>query len=92
MKNLTSKAALVATLLTASVMAPAQAEEVSLETYVGYIVSQQTEHVVEVLAQEVANSVEQQVANFSIDSLLSTDKGVPTVTILEAPIEVAEEQ
>ncbi|MDN3653771.1 hypothetical protein QWY77_13580 [Thalassotalea ponticola] len=81
-----NKAVILASALGLAAIAPtaAQAEQVSLEKYLQYVVTQQSKAVFESVTQEVAYSIEQEVANFNIDSLLRNEKGVPSVTIHEA--------
>ncbi|TRX53476.1 hypothetical protein [Thalassomonas sp. M1454] len=86
MNTLTIKAKLFAALLasSAAVSTTTQAEElVSLETAVEMLVSQQSHMVFNQVRNHIANSIEQEVASFKIDSMFASDKGVPTVTISE---------
>ena len=84
MNKLTTKATIFAALIATSVMAStaAKADEfVSLETAVEMLVSQQSRMVFNQVTQQIANSVEQEVANFQVNSLFTSDKGVPTVSV-----------
>lgn len=86
MNTLTIKAKLFAALLASSavVSTTTQAEElVSLETAVQMLVSQQSNMVFNQVRNQIANSVEQEIGNFKVDSVFTTEKGAPTVTISE---------
>ncbi|OUS26399.1 hypothetical protein A9Q98_10800 [Thalassotalea sp. 42_200_T64] len=86
MNTLTTKASVLAALLTASVMATTSAkadEFMSLENTVSMVVTQQSKAVFNQVTQQIANSIEQEVGNFNIDSFFASTKGVPTVTISE---------
>lgn len=86
MNALTTKASVFAALIAATAMTASttQAEElVSLETAVEMVVSQQSRVVFNQVTQQVANSIEQEVGNFNLDSFFSSELGVPTVTISE---------
>lgn len=86
MNKLTTKSTIFAALIATSVMAStaAKADEfVSLETAVEMLVSQQGRMVFNQVSQQIANSIEQEVANFQINSLFTSDKGVPSVSVSE---------
>jgi outer membrane receptor protein involved in Fe transport len=86
MNKFTTKASVLAALLTASVMATTSAkadELMSLENAVSMMVTQQSKAVFNQVTQQIANSIEQEVGNFSLDSFFATATGVPTVTISE---------
>ncbi|WP_371374017.1 hypothetical protein [Thalassotalea aquiviva] len=83
MKTLTSKTAVFATLIASSVMfsSAAKAEQlVSLETAIDMMLSQQSKMVLQEVSNQVAKNIQQELANFNIDSLMN-QQGVPTVTI-----------
>jgi ABC-type sugar transport system substrate-binding protein len=84
MNTLTTKASVFAALMAASAMAAtsAKAEElVSLESAIEMMVYQQSKAVFYQVTQQVANSIEQEVGNFTINSFFASDKGLPTVSI-----------
>lgn len=86
MNTLSTKSKIFGTLIAATMLmsTTAKADQlVSLETAVEMIVTQQSRVVINELTQQVANSIEQEIANFDIDSLFTSEAGVPTVTISE---------
>ena len=85
MNTLTTKAAIFASLMAVSAFtSTAKAEQlVSLETAIDMLVTQQSTAVFNQVTQSVAYSIEQEVANFKIDSIFASDKGIPTTTISE---------